>query len=458
MATTTRPLVWDFYRTVGTASSLGGVVHYYDEESQSIYVDSGGLETQVANVPDGHWEEAVQGGEQNINRSEYSDMDLDHAYNGVLFGVAIIGDKLMYLRYIYAMDCSHLISSGSLSYTNSNSVVQLNAKLMNVAESVFQDDITLFQPGAKVDLKLKVGENSVPMFLGFLDSSDYNKANQSVPLSARNSIGYKLVSATFDEVTSITGTANEVVASILELGGITKYKIDSSSHNWTHTFKPDQTLLSGLQQVFAFYNGWKMIELPDGTIIIGYNPFISKYQYNSYYSFDLGENLFSRRTRRSSDAAYSRVMVTGQSSEGEQLDPVIVAVENYSQWSIPSHKTYHAQAPKGFTQEELQEYAESIASSLQYVGIGEDFTGPIRPQLLIGDIAAADNGDGTITGLGVINSITHKFGKSGFYTDFSTDSGGTVTDSSGIVHSVTRPLDGYTRKQTIKDLIQYISK
>ncbi len=458
MAATENPLIWDFYRTVDNASCLGGTIHYYDEESQSLYVDSSGLETKLAKVPEGHWDESILGTEQNINDSVYSDLDFDHPYSGALFGAAVLDGDLVYLRYSYAMECSHLISSGALSYTNSNSIAQTDIRLMNIVESIFDTDLTLFQPGAKVDLKLSVGGTPVSMFLGFLDSSDYSPTSQTVPLSARNSIGYKLSETTFDEVTQLTGTADVVAADILELGGITNYRIQTGTHTWTHQFKPDQTLLSGLEQLFAFYVGWKMIELPDGTIVIGYNNYISQYQYNSYYVFDLGTNLFKRKTRRSADAAYSRVMVTGKDENDDPLTPVIVDVDNYPHWSIPLHKTYHNEAPKGFTQAELQDYAESLASSLQYVGIGEDFTGPIRPQLLIGDIAAQDNGDTTITGLGVINSITHKFGKGGFYTDFSTDSGGTITDTSGVVHSVTRPLDGYTRKQTIKDLIKFIAK
>ena len=59
MATTPHPLVWDFYRTVDGADNLGGVVHYYDEMSQSIYLSSG-IKTNVAGVPEGHWETAEQ--------------------------------------------------------------------------------------------------------------------------------------------------------------------------------------------------------------------------------------------------------------------------------------------------------------------------------------------------------------------------------------------------------------
>lgn len=457
MAASERPLVWDFYRKVDDVGRLGGTVHYYTEEAQSLFLQNG-LSTRLTTVPEGHWEDTEWDLTQVITEDQYSTLRLDHAYNGTLFGVGINEDgELVFLRYIYAMNLSSIIASGSLGYSNSNGIAQIKANIMNIGEPIFLEDVTLFQPGSKLTFKLAVGKQvPYPMVTAYLDSSDYTVGAKTVPISGRNSVGFKLMDTTFDDVTSVTGTAHEVVVQILEMAGITKYIVSSSAHVWTHYFKPTQTLMSGLEQVFAFYNGWDLEELPDGTIVIGYPPFLRQYLPNGYYSFDRG-SAFKRRTKRSIDAAYRQVRATGIASDKSELTPVTVPVKNYSQWSLPYHKTYHITAPEGFTQEELQEYAETVADSLQYVGIGEDFTGPIRPHLLVGDVVALDNEDGTATALGIITSLKHRFGQSGFYTDFTTDSGGVVTDDSGGVVTVTKNLSGYNRSQTLKDLIKVIS-
>ena len=85
MAVTPHPLVWDFYRSVEGASELGGVVHYYDESSQSLWLSSG-IKTNLADILEGHWETASVKVAQSIGTSNYSSLELDHAYNGVLFG------------------------------------------------------------------------------------------------------------------------------------------------------------------------------------------------------------------------------------------------------------------------------------------------------------------------------------------------------------------------------------
>lgn len=457
MATTPAPLVWDFHREVGSSGVVGGVVHFYDETAQSLY-NSGGLHTRVTKAPEGHWKDSVWSGDIQINSQTYLDMDLDHPYNGVVFGVGVTSNgQLQFLRYVYSMDCTYLVTSGTLNYSNSNSVAQVKANIMNTNEGIFMSEATLFQPGAKVDLRIAVGDE-VPyaMCVAYLDSVDYNIKSSTVPISGRNTTGFKLGDSTFDDMTEITGLPHEVVGLILDLAGVDEYVVEEGTDNRKHEFNPDQTLLSGLEQLCEVYSGWKVVELPNGTIVVGSQGFVDHYQANSYYIFEEG-SVFKRRTKRSSDAAYSRVRVTGKDAEGNDLDPVMVPVKNYAHWKLPMQKTYHTTAPDGLHQDGLELYAAFVAQSLQYVGVGEDFTGSLQPQLLIGDVAAIDNGDDTMTTLGLVTSIKHSFGKSGFTTDFSTDSGGILTDARSGLTTVTKSLNGYNRKQTLKDLIQVAS-
>ena len=262
--------------------------------------------------------------------------------------------------------------------------------------------------------------------------------------------------STFDDISELSGTIKAVTEQIFILAGIQNYRIEENNSERTHEFKPNQSFLSGLEQIFAYYN-WKLVEMPNGELIAGTASFISNYLSNSYYSFDSGE-LFKRRTKRSSDATYTKVRVTGKDIDGNDLNPVTVEVKNYTNWALPTNKTYHTTVNDGYTQSELQNYAEELAESLRYVGVGEDFTGALKPQLLVGDVAGSLNEDGTMTILGIVTSVKHRFGKQGYFTDFSTDSGGIVIDSRSNIVTVTKNnLNGYNRKQTLKDLIQVAS-
>lgn len=468
MAATSAPLVWDFYRKTNVSGVVGGVVHYYDEAAQSLY-NKDGLKTHITEVPKGHWATADWTAARQVNNMVFTDMDLDHPYNGLVVGAGVSGGKLYFLRYVYAMDCTDLVSSGSVSYSNDSAAVQLKANIMNIHEGIFMDDATLFQPGAKVTFKVVVGkEEPYSMCVVYLDSADYNIKSATVPISGRNTIGFKLMQSTFDEITELSGPTYEVIAYIMEMAGVTSCIIEQNADNRKHKFDPDQTFMSGLEQICEMYSDWKVVELPDGTVVVGSASFVSNYQANGYYIFKLYENgeggsftlnrdLFKRKIKRSCDAAYTRVRVTGVDADGNDLQPVIVPVENYKYWNMPKNKTYHESAPDGLTQTELQSYAEDIAAHLQFVGVGEDFTCSLQPHLLVGDVAAFDNGDNTMTPLGIITDVKHSFGKSGFSTDFSTDSGGLLINILEVLFTKTKSLNGYNRKQTLKDLIQVAS-
>lgn len=458
MPTTNAPLVWDSYSTIGAVDGLGGNVHYFDTAAQIIYLN-GGIATQITQVDDGHWSDAVYSSEIVVDDTAYTQLTLDHPYNGILHFAATDGTSLYYLRYVYAMDISDIIKTGKWKEQTDNLIKQLSLTMKNVGPDVFAADNTLFNPGAKVTVALAMGDSeNYDIGVVFVDDTDFDLYSETVPLSGRNAVGYKLADQTFDETMSITGYAHEVAAAILALGGVTGYHLQEGDHNWTHTFKPDQTLLSGLQQLMAFYIGWEMKELAEGTIVMGYPAYVQQYIKNTTYTFNGGNEVVKRKTTKSADAAYTRIRVTGKDSTGADLTPVYADVEHWAYWQLGAHKTKHITAPDGLTQDELAAYAAQTASDLQYVGIGEQFTGPIRPHLLVGDVAEIYYaGDEEATSLGLITDLTHSFGDDGFWTDFSIDSGGVTTDGEDYVITRNAALRGYNRRQTLADLIGAIA-
>jgi hypothetical protein len=104
---------------------------------------------------------------------------------------------------------------------------------------------------------------------------------------------------------------------------------------------------------------------------------------------------------------------------------VYATIGRVESWLIPEKKTYYQEAPTGTPVEVLQDIADSIATRMSRSGIVESFNGPFRPQLQPGDTAQIVDDDGN-TQLGVVTNVTHSFGKSGFTTAFSVDSGGVL--------------------------------
>jgi len=189
---------------------------------------------------------------------------------------------------------------------------------------------------------------------------------------------------------------------------------------------------------------------------VGYPAFLAQWQVNNVYQFHGGSEVFRRKTKKNADAAYSKVRVTGKAADGTELTPVLLDVPNFSHWSLGAHKTKHVKAADGLTQAELQAYAEQLRDELQYIGQGETFDGPMRPWLLVGDIASVTYDGETSEDLGLINSITHTFGASGFFTSFTIDSGGSATAQTraGTAYTTrSAAVDGYNRRQDLADLI-----
>lgn len=470
MAATSAPLVWDFYREIGSdaGAHVGGVVHYYDEASQTLFLN-GGLKTRTADVDDGHWEASVLSSPSIfINEDAYTVLGLDHPSTGVLYGAATDGTTLTFLRYIYGMDLSHITESWNWTSQSDNAIAQFSGAVQNLGPDIFSFDATLFQPGARIILKIMMGNSQpYPIGVAWLDECNYDVASETVDISGRNSIGYFLKDQTFDDETVWEDGASATVEAILTYAGLKKFNISYSSHVAKFTFDPSDSLMDGLAVISSYYNSktqlWKLIELPDGTLCMGYESWLATYLPNSIYSFNEGKDVFKRKTNKLSDSSYVRIRATGkykdENDDDVALTPVTVDVNNFPYWSLGSHRTKHLTAPDGLTQAGLQEWAEAQAEKYQYIGIGEDFTGPFRPQLIVGDVAEVIE-DNVGTALGLITEVRQVFSrKDGFKTEFSVDSGGVATDGENyVIYSRAAEVSGFNRRQRVIDLVRFIAK
>ena len=453
MAATTAPLVWDFYREVEGAEGLGSCLEYFTEDSQSLYL-ADGLKTQLAMVEEGHWSDAEPGDEITILEAPLTASAWDHALTGQLYGVGIFSGVLIVYRYLYARELTDIVKDGSWRSKADSQITQLSLTLKNPGEELVLGDATMFTPGARLSVAVAMG-NSRPysICVSFMDELDFDTQSATFSLSGRNNIGYRLQEQTFDDETTFTGNGHEVVEWIFQRAGITNHAIGPSTASNDWVFEPGETFFSGLQKIFEIFIGWDMIELPNGKVVVGYEAWRKQYAANGVYQFLLGTDVVKRRTRKNADAAYTNVRVTGKDAQGADLEPVYLPVENFRHWALGATKTKHVRAADGMTQEQLQEFAEQTAADLAHIGVGETFTSPMRPWLLVGDVASISTGGATSTDLGLVTSVTHRFGDSGFFTDFSVDSGGSVEVRPMDIASRTASVRGYNRRQDLADLI-----
>lgn len=465
MENTSNPIVWDFYRKVDGAKGLGSVTHYFNENSQSIYLNEG-MATKTAEVPEGHWGESKLSEETKITNDLWTLLRIDHPANNCWYGAVSDGKSLTFIRYIYGLNLSEITESWDWGSQNDSDIVQFNGNVLNINHNLFNAEASLLQPGAQMSISILMGDSDpYPIGIIWLDEAEGDNRSNTIKISGRNTIGYYLKDQTFDEKISYNDTAKNVIESIFKHAGLTKYIIQGNETKITFEFNPADSLLSAIEKIKEHLEtadkAFEITELSDGTIVIGYEDWIESYLSKGYYTFDRGRDVFTRKTRKSADGAYTSLYVTGKTSTGTDLQPVIRTIETDRYWSLGKHKTKHISAPSTYdTQEELEAYADVQVKKYNGVGITEDFTGPFRPQMIVGDVAVTTSGDENVgTVLGIITEVRHTFSiKNGFRTEFSVDSGGVeITDDQIIVYARAAELSGINRKQKVIDLIRNVS-
>ena len=197
-----------------------------------------------------------------------------------------------------------------------------------------------------------------------------------------------------------------------------QYIVQNSGEYRRYEFDPNKDILACMEEIFKTLVTWKIEELVDGTIVIGDSDF-SGFPTRSTYQFRRDKDIFSRNIKMDDAEAYKRVCV----HDKDWRFSVYAGVNAYFGWNLQSNKTLFVTAPEGTSTPKAVAMANEIASRLENVGKIETFEGPFRPQLLVGDGAEIIDNNEQNT-LGLITEIVHSFGKSGFKTTFTVDSGG----------------------------------
>lgn len=364
-----------------------------------------------------------------------------------------------------SVDVGQFVKSGTISSRYDDYIYNVSLTFLRAAAGqgiggIENPDLP-FYPGAKCNIFVKFGSGSgnIPIAFFHIAEVSWDGDGETFTVSGTNNIGSLLTQCCMGDTLELTGVSHEVGAAIMDIAGVDNYVITYGEYEWTYTYKPNDTCLAALEQMYPIFPkkgdtpGFGILEKPDGTVVFGYWVDRQEELPVGSYAFDAYHDCWTVSTRKTLDKCYSKVIATGKAADGVDLESVTVDITNYNTWVIPENKIYFADF-NGYTMQELlQDWAETVALELQFQGITDDITGPFRPQLTVGDIGYMTIGN--VGRQGVITSITHHIGMDGFSTDFSMDSGGVYSAASG--WSSNMKANGYNRRQKLADTIKEIA-
>lgn len=445
-------LEFEIIKQVGKGS-FPDLLHFANTQGQVFYVKNGELQGLPSNNIDyGKWE--------NINFQEEVDVSPDENITNfevdALQGFGAIGGyktdnthKMIIYEFAFSMD--RYLNNGSIKHSIDNPISSFTLALENPdlkdpelkGNVAIDEHNSLLNPGAKLTFKFSAGDSEeYDIGVFYVDRSNFTLLNEVASVDGRNIIGKALKDQTLDEMYRTNFEyLHAIVEEFLKHGKLdyNQYMIESSGIKSWFDFKPNMDILQALEEICKVTKNWKVSELVDGTVVVGSPGYINNMNPSGTYTFQRNKDIFSRNITRDDMQAYRRVCV--HDSEFDLL--VFKDVESYTGWNLQANKTLYVQVPDGTRETEAEGYAEELADRIELVGKIESFTGPIRPHLQCGDEAIIIDEKKGYESLGLITEVEHIFGKNGFYTNFTVDSGGKlgkgrITDFIGWITKDTR--------------------
>lgn len=427
-------LNFEVVKEVGTGS-YPDLIHFANTQAQIFNIDDGKLNGMPSDkIDNGDWDDVTFQDEADVSPDE----GMSHFEIKVLPGFGIVGgyktgDTHKLIIYEFAFEMDAYLNSGSIKHSIDNPISSFALSLENPdlkdpekpGNVAISEQNSLLSPGAKILFVFGTGNDEPEFDMGtfYVDRSDFTLMNETASVDGRNKIGKVLKDQTIDENNEYWyGYISEHLKTLLEQSGLNndEYIIQNTDIEGWFSFSPNTTPLKVVESMLEVLPQWRIKELADGTIVIGSEGY-SGFEQNSVYTFYRDKDIFSRQIIRDDAEVYNRVCVhTTNFAKVAYRD-----VTTYQAWSLQAKKTLYIQVADGLKYSNMENYADELALRLEDVGKLESFTGPFRPHLMVGDEAVIVDADGSQS-LGLITEITHNFGKSGFYTDFTVDSGGKI--------------------------------
>ena len=341
------------------------------------------------------------------------------AHHGAYGFWSAMGDHRC-VMYMLSTDVSKYFEKGTLNITKDSAVSSGSFTLQNVKQLLLTRDRSVLAPNAYISLHFSMGSSAeTPLGKWYIDKVTAKTPGGDVTVSARNGIGKYLKEQSFDEHTTWTeGGFTDNIKGILEYAGVEEFFVGDVFKDWQLQYEPDSTLLKGIEDLVKLFPFWKVGETLDGVIgVARYDD--ARFDQPSVYRFVLNKNCWKQTTEYTDEQTYSRLCIYCKEPETR----LYYDLPYHRLWPMPLHRTLFAKVPDGTDAATMQTYAQSLMDGIAESGRTETFAGRFTPQMVIGDQIELQNGV-DVEVVGTVTTVRHTLGKSGFYTEFTVDSGG----------------------------------
>lgn len=325
-----------------------------------------------------------------------------------------------FVMYVLPTDITNSFVDGSIKFSIGSEVSQLSCTLLNIKGALLNRYRALVTPGTKMELYFSLGSSGeITLGIFYIDRASVSYPDEKVSVSARNAIGKLLKEQTFNEDNTFEETTlQQNLQGILRLAEVENFFVGESIKTWKLRFEPDVSILDGIKRVISLLDGWKVDETANGVIGVAAVT-DARFDQPAVYTFERDKTCWSYSVEYDDSEAVNKVCVTCADPENK----VYATVPRNKWWVQPSHRTTYVTAADGATLTEITAMAEELAQAIAISGRQESFVGIFTPQLTIGDEVRIVSGAKTET-IGTVTDVTHNFGRGGFYTTFTVDSGG----------------------------------
>jgi len=414
-------LSFEYTGTLGTGASPQAV-HMMDNGLRFFYLDGGVVKAKEAYPDMGIYDDLVfaDKGRACTNTGVEKPQLKKVAHHGA-YGFWSAGNAHRFVMYMLPSDISVMVESISISHTKDSPISQLSATFQNVENRLVGRARSIVQPNTRLELYFSMGSSDeIGMGRFYIDRTNVDYPKGMVSVSARNTIGKLLKDQTFDEDTTFTESDLKLnLEAVLALASVEENFVGDPAKTWNLTFEPDVTILDGLTQLIALLSGWQIKETMDGVVGIASSA-DTRFDQPTTVAFEREKTCWSYSTEYADENTYAKICV--RCSDPEQV--LYVTLDPHRWWNSPGNKTLYVDLPDGTSSTELAAYAAELAAGVALVGRTESFAGIFTPALIVGDVIALVENDGTQTEIGTVTTVKHTLGRSGFYTEFTIDSSG----------------------------------
>ena len=334
-----------------------------------------------------------------------------------------------FVIYMMPTDISKSLIDGSVTFSAGSEVSSLSCTLQNLRGELLNRYRALVTPGTRLEVYFSLGgSEEITLGIFYVDRTSVGYPDEKVSVSARNTIGKLLKEQTFDEDFSFNlGTLQDNIRAVLELAEIEDFFIGDPKMDLPLEFEPETTILEGLKYAISTLSSWKIAETSDGVVGIAAadDP---RFDQPSVFTFERDKTCWEYNIEYDDSDAASRVCVYSDPSEQSGTTKRLYKNIPFNKWwTQPLHRTLYVQTVNDASDSDLEMIAETLAASLAESGRVETFAGIFTPQLVIGDEVRMIDENGKAETIGSVTDVTHSFGRSGFTTSFTVDSGGRKT-------------------------------